>query len=171
MNKAIELLKAIKEKSGDWKDLMIRFIDGDLDDTDDLYKAVFSVFREIREGYKTTEQISEDIITELEDPELVSLISDYIKNSLGWFFDLSLLRKIEEDNPDLAEKLVSIIMEEFVIHNGVNGEKKIKELLDSVSKYDEEAIDGLINALGAFTKYSIINNMNKECIRINVLEK
>lgn len=170
MKNAIDLLKELKEKSGDWKDLIIRFIDGNLDDTDDLYKAVFSVFRAIRESYRTTEQISEDIITELDDPELVSLISDYIKKSLGWFFDLSLLRQLENENDNLAEKLISIVMEEFIIHNGVNGETKIKELLDPVSEYDEKSLLSLIHALGAFTKYSITNNSNKECIRTNILE-
>lgn len=168
MKNAIDLIKKLKKKSPSWKDLMINFLDGEIEDTDDLYNDVFSIFYEIREIYKTTENIPESISKELDDSELVTMISDHIKNSLVLYFDLSLLRDLQKDYTDIAKNLVSIIMEEFIFHTGIDGNGRIQKLLEPTSMYDEKAVNGTISALAHFTQISIINNLTNEGIKTNI---
>lgn len=168
MKKPTDLIKALKEKSSDWKNSMIRFIDGEIEATDELYNEVFSVLHEIREIYKTSNEIPEDITKELDDPEFVTLISDYIKESLEFYFDLSLLRNLQKEHADIAKKLVSIILEEFIFHTGINGNEKVQKLLNPISMFDETALHETIKALSYFTNYSITNNLNNECIKSSI---
>lgn len=168
MKNTIEIIKELKNKTDDWKKLMTEFMDDNLEETEDSYQVVLSIFRRIREIYKDKSSIPEEICKEIDDKELLALIDNYVRDSLEWYFDLSLLRDLQKDNADIASNLLSIIMNEFVIHTGINGKKKLMDLLEPTSKYDDAAIAGLISALGHFTKQSVTNNLTNECMKISV---
>ena len=168
MKNIIEIIKELKNKTDNWKNLMTQFMDGELEEKDDSYQEVLSVFRGIREIYKDKSSIPEEICEEIDDKELAELIDKYVKDSLDWFFDLSLLRDLQSDNEDIAVNLISIIMNEYIIHKGINGKKKLIDILEPTSKYDDATIVGLINALGHFTRESITNSLTNECMKTSI---
>lgn len=168
MKNSLELLIELQEKTPDWKELLFQFMDNNLEDTDDSYNIVFSIFQKIRESYKITKEIPDDISKALDDSKLKEFINEYIENSLELYFDLSLLRNIQKEQVEITKKLVSIILKEYVFHNGIYGDKKIHELLESTSMYDEEKVQRTIRALDFLTKNSIITNMNRDCIKDNI---
>lgn len=168
MKNTIEIIKELKNKTDDWKKLMTEFMDDNLEETEDSYQAVLSIFRRIRDVYKDKSSIPEEICKEIDDKELLALIDNYVRDSLEWYFDLSLLRDLQKDNADIAVNLISIIMNEYIIHKGINGKKKLIDILEPTSKYDDATIVGLINALGHFTRESITNSLTNECMKTSI---
>lgn len=163
----MQLINEIKAYTTNWKILIAQFINNNIDKDDSDFDKVYDIFTELRNVYKKEQKIPEEICKEIDDEELVIAITDYLNESLRWYFDLKLFRLLQDKNFDKTNQLIEIIFDKYVLNAGVNIIKLISDLLNS-DEYSEEMILNALNALDFFAYYSVENPSDIENISISL---
>lgn len=165
MKKTNELLNDIKEIDN-WKEKIVEHINNKLskhkstyDWAEDFLSNLSNEYIENDDPIKTKEELSKV----LNDDELVEKVHGYNMTINAWYFDVKILRILENTNPYLLYSVLDIIFENYVVHVD---DLCIEKLQSVISEYEfgEKQIGKCLKAVDYKAEQCVCDFLSKTFI-------
>lgn len=147
-----------------WQNILNQYLNRELDAEQPSFKIMREGVFDFREHYKVNQEIPSDIKEILGD-ELSDKLEKFLSESLRWYFDLELLRKIEKEHNEQTENIINLVFYDYILNVGIEPSVKIMEKLGKKEDILPSVIP-LLQAMDYYVYNSIARTINKENIAV-----
>lgn len=147
-----------------WQNILNQYLNRELDAEQPSFKIMHEGVLDFREHYKVNREIPSNIKDTLGD-ELSDKLEKFLSESLRWYFDLELLRKIEKEHNEQTENIINLVFYDYILNVGIEPSVKIMEKLGKKEDILPSVIP-LLQAMDYYVYNSIAQTINEDNISV-----